>query len=59
MILLKYSYKEVLNKARMSIFFKTRKIMVFEILNFDFYQEKKKATVSYCLYGYKHMKGLV
>ena len=30
--------------------------MIFEILNFEFYLQEKKATVNYCLYECKHIK---
>ena len=39
----------------MSIFFKRRKIIAFEILTFDFHIEKKKASVNYYLQKCKHM----
>ena len=34
---------------------KSCKLMVFEILAFDFYLEKSKGTVNYCLFERKHI----
>ena len=34
---------------------KSCKLMVFEILTFDFYLEKIKGTVNYCLFERKHI----
>ena len=36
-------------------FFKRPKIMVFEILTFDFLSRGKKDTINYCLYECNHI----
>ena len=40
----------MLKKAKMSNFFKTRKIMVFEILTFDLYPEEKRQLCKLLFY---------